>query len=93
MPRSCPINIEFAVTLYYERVWLENADIKQLFNVTSSSTLSKRRQEVIEYFKDKDVSPIHRNNKLDTWLAYEAWGLNIENLERRLRKLQKIRGK
>ena len=91
MPRSNPINIEFAVTLYYERIWLESSDINQLFNISSSSTLAKYRNEVIEYFKDKDISPVHRNNKLDTWLAYEAWGLNIENLEKRLRKLQKIK--
>ena len=92
MPRSNPVNIEFAVTLYYERIWLENSDIKQLFNISSSSTVAKYKQEAIKYFENKDVSPIHRNNKLDTWLAYEAWGLNIKNLESRLHKLQKIQG-
>ena len=85
-----PVSIEFAVKLYYERIWLENSDIKQLFNISSSSTLAKYRREVIDYFADKNISPFHRGMKLDTWRAYEAWGLDINDLEKRLRKLQKL---
>lgn len=91
MRQTKPIDIEFAVRLYYERIWLENADIKNLFNVNSSSTITKYRREVLNYFADKNINPLHRNNKLDTWRAYEAWGLDIEELEKRLRKLQKLK--
>lgn len=91
MRQTKPIDIELAVRLYYERIWLENADIKNLFNVNSSSTITKYRREVLNYFADKNINPLHRNNKLDTWRAYEAWGLDIEELEKRLRKLQKLK--
>lgn len=85
-----PIDIEVAVRMYYERISLSCSDIRKLFNVKSSTTLAKYRREVIEYFADKDVSPMHRNNKLDTYCAFEAWGLDIKDLEKRLLKLRKL---
>ena len=84
------IDVRFAVRLYYERIWLTNDDIKKLFNINSSSTLARYRRQVLDYFADRNTNPLHRNNKLDTWKAYEAWGLDIEELEKRLRKLQKL---
>ena len=85
-----PIDIEVAVRMYYERISLGCADIQKLFNVKSSSTVAKYRREVIKYFADKDISPIHRNDKLDTYCAFEAWGLDINDLEKRLKKLRKL---
>ena len=91
MPKvRAPVDIEVAVKMYYERISLSGADIQKLFNVKSSSTVAKYRREVIEYFSDKEVSPMHRNDKLDTYCAFEAWGLDINDLEKRLQKLRKL---
>ena len=91
MAKCCQaIDIEIAVRMYYERISLSCTDRQKLFNIKSSATVAKYRREVIEYFADKDVSPLHRNNKLDTYRAYEAWGLDINDLEKRLQKLRKL---
>lgn len=85
------VNIPVAVKLYYETFSLSNKDIKAIFNVKSDCSAIRKKREVIEYFAGTDENPIHSiNNKLDTWRAYEAWGLKIEDLERRLKKLRQL---
>ena len=83
------VNIPIAVRYYYEKLSLKNSDIKEIFNIKSDSAAIKKKHEVIEYFADKDENPIHSiNRRLDTWRAYEAWGLQIADLEKRLKKLR-----
>ncbi len=85
------INIEAAYRLYYEKYSFSNSDIKQIFGVTSSSTIAKIKREVIDYFAGTDINPIHGlNGRLDSGYAFEAWGIDINNLEMRYKKLQKI---
>lgn len=86
-----PKNVELAVKIYYEKISLKNSDIKSLFEVTSNKTVKRYKDEVIEYFADSDIIPIHRDNTLDTWRAFEAWGIDINELEKRLKKLQKLK--
>lgn len=85
------VNIEEAIRIYYERLSLSGQDIKDIFGVKSSATVHRKKQEVLDYFADKDINPIHSiNNKLDTCRAFEAWGLDIDDLVRRYRRLQKL---
>lgn len=92
MPRvRTPADIAVAVRMYYEKISLGNAEIKELFGITSSSTVSRYKREVVEYFAKKDMSPYCRSSRLDTYRAYEAWGLDINDLEKRLKKLQKLK--
>lgn len=86
-----PKDIELAVKIYYEKISLKNADIKSLFGVTSNKTVARYKSEVIEYFAEGDINPVHRDNTLDTWRAFEAWGIDINELEKRLKKLQKLK--
>ncbi len=85
------VNIAAALELYYERLTLSNKDIKNIFGVTSDSTASKIKNEVICYFAESDINPISAlNGRIKTEYAFEAWGIDIKNLEMRFRKLQKI---
>ena len=85
------VNIPAAVRLYYEKLSLSNKDIKAIFSVTSDCSALKKKREVIAYFAEKDINPIHSiNNKLDTYRAFEAWGLDISDLEKRLKKLKQF---
>ncbi len=85
-----PIDIEAAIRMYYEKISLKNSDIKTLFGVSSNRTIAKYKNEVINYFAETDIDPVHRNNTLDTWRAFEAWGINIADLEKRLSKIRKL---
>lgn len=85
-----PQNVELAVRMYYENISLKNSDIKSLFGIRSNKTVSRYKSEVIQYFSGTDIDPVHRDNTLDTWRAYEAWGIDISELEKRLAKIKRL---
>ncbi|MBQ7799601.1 MAG: hypothetical protein IJ370_03840 [Oscillospiraceae bacterium] len=91
MTATICVNIPIAVRYYYEKVSLENKDIKKIFGVTSDTTAIRKKKEVIKYFAEQGINPVHSlTNRLDTWRAYEAWGLDITELEKRFKKLKQL---
>ena len=81
-------SVEIAVKLYYERLSLFNKDIKELFPGIGSNTI----QELKKCARNKanEMGKMQYNNKsVITECAYIAWGLDIEELERRLNKIRK----
>ncbi len=85
------VDIEKAVLLYYERLTLSCEDIRQIFGVTGKATVSKLKQQVIDYWAERGKNPVFRSARIITEDAYEAWGLDIDDLEHRLNKLRKLR--
>ncbi len=83
-------SIEGAVRLYYEKSELTNSDIKQLFDVHSSATIMKLKNLARERMTERNI-PIWNAQNVNTAAAYEAWGLSIDDLEQRLRKLRELR--
>ena len=89
MRANACVNIPIAVRYYYEKISLENKDIKAIFGVTADTTAIRKKREVIAYFAPQGINPIHSfTNRLNTWRAFEAWGLDINELEKRLKKLR-----
>ena len=85
------VNIQAAVRIYYEKLSLGGKEIREIFGFKSDSAATKKKKEVIAYFAKQDINPIHTvNNRLDTWRAFEAWGLDISDLEKRLKKLKQF---
>ena len=86
-------SVEGAVRLYYERGELTNGDIKDLFDVHSSATITKlknlARAKMAEENKFYELAKEIAN--VNTAAAYSAWGLDISNLEQRLKKLRELR--
>ena len=85
-------SIETALRLYYERIELSGKDIKELFGDISDCTVAKLKNKVREMMKEEDT-PIWNARNVNTEVAYKAWGLDIESLERRHSKIQKLEGK
>lgn len=83
-------SIEDAVWLYYEKSELLNADIKELFGIHSSATIAKLKNLVREKMVEKNV-PVWNSQNINTTTAYEVWGLDISDLEQRLKKLRELR--
>lgn len=82
-------SVETAVRLYYEKPFLFNTDIHELFPSISPATVVRLKKRVRECNKNT----VEYNSKsVRTTVAYETWGLDIEDLEKRLMKLKKIRG-
>lgn len=81
------IDIKTAIQMYYERIELSSSDIAKLFGKRSSSTVtalkSLARQKMIE-----QDTPCWNAVNVNTAAAFEAWGLSIDDLEERYKKLK-----
>lgn len=84
-------NIETAVRLYYSRTELGNKEIRELFSCGKNSavTLKKRAKELMA----KRAIKCWNAKNVDTETAYQAWGLDIQKLEERLKKITSLKAK
>ena len=79
-------NIPDAIRIFYEKHELTNKDIRELFGCCS--TTAYRLKEMAKEKMGEDV-PIWNALAVNTENAYRAWGIEIEDLERRYQKLRK----
>ncbi len=82
-------DVGVAVRLYYANVELTNSDIQKLFGMSSSSTVASMKKKVLEVMAERGV-PRYNPHAVNTDIAYEVWGLDIADLEKRYKKLQKL---
>lgn len=78
-----------AIELYYARIELSNQDIKDLFGITSSTRIVRLKNLAKERMIKENV-PYWNALHVNTKTAYQAWGLDIKDLESRYAKLQKL---
>ncbi len=83
-------DIETAIRLYYERIELTNADIRELFGSLGSNTIAKLKKKARELM-ERENTPIWNAQSVNTEVAFKAWGLNITDLERRYKKLSSMK--
>lgn len=82
-------SIDTALRLYYENEELSNADIRELFGDIAQSTIAKMKNEVLAVMTERNTQR-WRYHTVNTEVAYEVWGINVESLERRRAKLIKL---
>lgn len=84
-----PASVDILVDMYYENPWLFNADIKKIFPGIGSTTVQKlkivAREEAAKQGKMQ-----YNSRSVLTKPAYIAWGLDIDDLEKRLSKLRRL---
>lgn len=80
-------SLETAIRLYYDKLELSNKDIMALFGKMSSSTMAKLKRAANALIQERDT-PIWNAQRVNTEVAYEAWGLDIKKLEYRYNKLK-----
>ena len=86
-----PADLKMIVLLYYEKTELSNVDIEKLFNC-SKSTAQKLKKRALE--KQKEVGRItFCPTSVDTECAFEAWNIDIEKCEQKLKRLFNIKNK
>ena len=81
-------NIETAVRLYYEKSELTSADIKLLFSCGTTTATRLKNQARLEMAKKGVLSWIP--SSVNTKIAFETWGIDIADFERRLKKLRSL---
>ena len=83
-------DLRTAIRFYYEKIVLNNDDIRELFNNNLSNYMfNKLKKEAVVRMKEKNIQQWSYDT-VNTECAYEAWGLNIADLEKRYVKLQKL---
>lgn len=84
-------DISLVVKMYYSKTELCNKDIRDIFNCGSSTAL-KLKKKAMELQVKNNVKTFCANN-VDTECAFQAWGLDIEKLERKATKLAQLNKK
>lgn len=82
-------SLKTAIELYYSRTELGNADIEELFGKHSTATVSRLKRKARHKMVELNI-PSWNGNRVNTEAAFESWGLNITDLERRYKKLQEL---
>ena len=84
-------DIGAALEVYYGRLTLTNADIRRLFGRNlANGTVARLRRLAREKSDEMGIIPTNPAT-VSTAAAYAAWGLDVEEMERRWRGLQRVR--
>lgn len=82
-------DIDTLIKVYYENPELGTSEIKAVFPGVCNSTvyyLKKAAQEIMA----KENMKSFRAHTVNTECAYKAWGIDVEDLEKRRAKLRKL---
>jgi hypothetical protein len=82
-------NIETALTIYYKHAEVGNKEIRELFGCRSSATVSRLKRLARAEMITRGV-PTFNAYKINTAVAYDAWGIDIDSLEERMRKIKEL---
>ena len=88
MKQICDVGL--AVRLFYERIELSSNDVAMLFGNPSKSTVCKLKKMAKEMMAKENIMPWD-SNCVNTRSAYKSWNLDIDDLEKRLKKLEKLK--
>jgi hypothetical protein len=81
-------SIENAVRIYYSYPEIGNREIRELFGKKGETTFVKLKNLVKDEMRRRDMLS-YGAYKVNTEVAYEVWGLDIKDLEKRMCKLKK----
>ena len=82
-------DIETAIRIYYQNPEIGNAQIKELVCGISETTIGKMKRIAQKLMTERGQRAF-RPYTVNTVTAYEAWELDIDDLERRQQKLKKL---
>lgn len=82
-------DLETALTLFYSRTELSTADILEIFgcSVSTAGKLKRRAKEEMELTETQAWNP----HFVNTRCAFRSWGLDVPEMEGKLKKIQKLR--
>lgn len=82
-------SIENALSVYYRYPELGNKQIIELFGDISHTTIAKIKKHVRDEMYQQDIFSFGANT-VNTEIAYQIFGLDIEDLENRLEKIRAL---
>ncbi|MDR2571238.1 MAG: hypothetical protein LBD23_13260 [Oscillospiraceae bacterium] len=82
-------SIDNTLKIYYENAEIGNKEIRYLFGNRSSATISRLKKQVKNEMVKRDI-PIFGANKVNTSIAFDTWGIDIQDLEKRMKKIKEL---
>lgn len=82
-------SIETALRIYYTYSELRNEQIKELFGGLADTTVTRYKKAVLNAQADRNVKT-SQHHTIDTETAFDVWGINVADLERRREKLKSL---
>ena len=82
-------SIENALKIYYENAEIGNKEIKVLFGERSTVTISRLKKLAKSEMIKNDV-PTFCSNKVNTSVAFNVWGIDVNDLEERRKKIKEL---
>ena len=82
-------DIDTAIIIYYRYPEIGTKEITQLFKKHSKATVGRLKKLARKNMMENNIFT-HGMYKINTVCAYTAWGLDVEDLEKRRNKLQKL---
>ncbi len=83
------ISISDALKLYYTKRELRNTDLKILFGAIGSARIVKLKDLARDAMREKDV-PTLDSQAVNTDCAYEAWGIDVVELEKNYSRMKRL---
>ena len=82
-------NIDVALQVYYSHSELGNKEIVKLFGRLSSATVSRLKRLAKDSMLKKGLVS-YNAHRVKTDVAFEVWGIDVKDLERRRKKRQEL---
>ncbi len=81
-------SLKNCLRIYYTYPEIGSAEIKELFDV-GDTTATRLKKSVRKKQIEKNVMVLDRHC-VNTEVAFEVWGIDIEDIENRVKKLEKL---
>lgn len=85
--RRLPVrNADAALKAYYGTGYISNKEIGAIFGTSTPSTISRLKRPVMDEERARDI-PVVVPYHVSVKIAFEVWGIDVEELERNRKKL------
>ena len=83
-------SIENALRTYYSHSEIGNKEIAALFGRLSTATVAKLKKVAKDEMTKRGVYS-YGMYKVNTAIAFEVWGIDVADLEKRMKKLKELK--
>jgi hypothetical protein len=83
-------SIDNALKVYYSHSEIGNKEIAALFGRHSSATVARLKKLAKMEMNRRDMYS-YGANKVNTVVAFEVWGIDVPDLEKRMKKLKELK--
>jgi hypothetical protein len=81
--------IDNALQIFYNYAEIGNKEMAELFGKHSPTTFSRLKKIAKSEMSKRDICS-HGANKINTEVAFEVWGIDVKDLERRRKKISEL---